>query len=134
SGHGEHSLSDSGPGGYSRLAAALDAQGLKTRKLNLARTAAIPDNVAALVIASPQDALLPGAVKAIDAYVRHGGNLLWLHDPDNPSGLAPLAATLGIHWLTGTLVYPDYQKLGTGHPAMALATQYPATPVTKHID
>src|SRR5699024_10286400 len=37
SGHGEHSLADSGPGGYSQLAAALDAQGLKTRELNLAR-------------------------------------------------------------------------------------------------
>src|SRR5699024_3916082 len=76
SGHGEHSLADSGPGGYSQLAAALDAQGLKTRELNLARTAAIPDNIAALVIASPQSALLPGAVKIINSYVQQGGNLL----------------------------------------------------------
>src|SRR5699024_5502187 len=133
SGHGERSLVDSSPSGYSQLAGVLDAQGLKTRKLNLAKAATIPDNAAVLVIASPQSELLPGAIDMIKNYLRQGGNLLWLRDPDNPSSLAPLTSTLDIDWLSGTLIYPDYQKLGTGHPAMALVTQYPQTPITARI-
>lgn len=132
-GHGERSLAKTGPSGYSQLADALQAQGLQTRKLNLAQTSAIPDNAAALVIASPQSALLPGETAMLTQYVQDGGNLLWLRDPDNPNDLAALASALGIHWQTGTLIYPDYEKLGTGHPAMALVTKYPQTAVTSRI-
>ncbi|GAB3674913.1 GldG family protein [Salinisphaera aquimarina] len=133
-GHGERAPDDKSSGGYSELAAALDAQGMTTRTLNLAEAAAIPDNAALLVIASPQRDLLPGEVQLIRAYVDAGGSLLWADDPGPRYGLVPLAQSLGIHWQRGTLVYPDYRKLGTGHPAIALVANYPHTPITDHLN
>lgn len=133
-GHGERSLAADGPGGYAKLAAALDGQGLKTRQLSLAQTAAIPDNTAVLVIASPQTKLLSGEIDMISNYLSEGGNLLWLSDPGARVELPNIAGTLGITWLKGTLIYPDYQRLGTGHPAMALVANYPASPITNHIN
>lgn len=133
-GHGERSLTATGPGGYSQLAAALDAQGLITREISLAQTAAVPDNTAVLVLASPQTKLLAGEIDMIRAYVAQGGNLLWLDDPGAGTRSDQLAAALGIHWLDGTLIYPDYRQLGTGHPAMALVSNYPDSPITNRIN
>lgn len=133
-GHGERHLADSGQGGYSKLAAALDAQGLVTRKLNLAQTTAIPDNTAVLVIASPQTSLLPGEINMIGDYVAGGGNLLWLADPGSEGGLSAIASSLGIRRLKGTLIYPDYRKLGTNNPAMTLVANYPDSAITERIN
>jgi len=132
-GHGERDPASDTSGGYSELATALDAQGMSTRTLNLAQAAAIPDNAALLVIASPQQALLPGEVAMIRAYVAGGGALLWADDPGPRYGLARLAADLDLAWQNGTLIFPDYKTLGTGHPAMALIASYPDTPITENL-
>ena len=133
SGHGERSPADESNGGYSELAAALDAQGLTTRSLNIAEAAAIPDNAALVVIASPQRAMLPGEIRMIREYVARGGALLWADDPGPRYGLEPLASDLGLRWLSGTLIYPDFRELGTGHPAIALIANYPDTPITESL-
>lgn len=132
-GHGERDPGSKTTAGYSKIASALDGQGLKTRQLNLVKTGAIPENTAVLVIASPQRDLLPGEVNMIRAYVKRGGNVLWADDPGPRYGLTPLAQDLGIHWLSGTLVYPDFRKLGTASPAIALVANYPDTPVTANL-
>ena len=59
-----------------------------------------------LVIAGPRTQLLPGEVKEIEAYLRRGGNLLWLHDPGPLHGLARIAEALGIEFQPGALVDP----------------------------
>lgn len=133
-GHGERGPQDEGQGGYSRLSQELGNQGLKTRPLNLAETPRIPDNTTILVIASPQQALLPGEVELIREYVANGGNLLWLDDPGRRYGLEPLAADLGLRWRDGTVIYPDYRELGLQHPAIALVLDYPRHPVTERLD
>lgn len=133
-GHGERNLAADGPSGYSELAQALDAQGLAPRELDLAKATAIPDKTAVLVIAGPQSELVPGEIDMIRHYLQHGGNLLWLRDPNSPDSLAAIADMLSIDWQTGTLIYPDYRRLGTGHPAMALVTEYPQTAITEHLN
>lgn len=133
SGHGERSPDDESNGGYSELAAALDAQGLTTRSLSIADAAAIPDNAALLVIASPQRELLPGEIQIIRDYVERGGALLWADDPGERYGLDALAGDLGVTWQPGTLIYPDFRDLGTGHPAIALVANYPDTPITENL-
>lgn len=132
-GHGERDPGDDGRGGYSRLARELAGQGLKTLTLNLAETPRIPDNASVLVIAGPRQTPLPGEVEIIRDYVAAGGNLLWLSDPDRPAELAPLATELGIRWLDGTVIYPDYRELGLRHPAIALVAGYPPHPITERL-
>lgn len=129
-GHGERDPGDDGQGGYGRLARELAGQGLKTLRLNLAETPRIPDNASVFVIAAPRQAPLPGETAIIRDYVAAGGNLLWLSDPNRPAELAPLAAELGVRWLDGTVIYPDYRELKLRHPAIALVAGYPPHPVT----
>lgn len=133
-GHGERDAQDEDEPGYSILRKELDRQGLKVRGLNLAESPRVPDNTSVLVIASPQTSLLPGEVQLLRDYVTRGGNLLWLDDPGSRQGLTPLADDLGIKWLKGTAIYPDYKELGTGHPAIALIVSYPRHAITEHLN
>jgi ABC-type uncharacterized transport system involved in gliding motility auxiliary subunit len=137
-GHGERSLNPSSgdeeggsENGYVQLAQTLRDKGLKVQGLNLVKTPKVPDNTSVLVVASPTQKLLDGEIKIIDEYVKAGGNLLWLNDPAQPAGLEAVAKTLGITWESGFAVFPDYQALGTGSPAIYLATDYPPNPVTR---
>lgn len=128
-GHGERSLEDANQAGLEQFAKLLQEKGLKAQGVNLAATPNIPQNTAALVIASPQSSLLPGEVKLIQDHVNAGGNLLWMADPGSLAGLEPLAKTLQVNWLNGTLIYPDYEILGTQNPAIALVMQYSDHPI-----
>lgn len=134
SGHGERPTEGDSPADYGLLAEELRNKGLKVQPLNLASTPSIPDNTSVLVIASPQANLLPGEIKLIREFVGKGGSLLWLADPGTLAGLKPLAEDLGVDWLAGTLIYPDYQLLGTGHPAVALVMDYGRHAVTERMD
>lgn len=135
-GHGERATigapgTEPNQNDFIQFAQALRDKGLKVQPINLVKTPKIPDNTAALVIASPTKSLVEGEIRLIDDYVKAGGNLLWLADPDQPPGLDPLARTLGIQWQKGFAVFPDYQQLGTGSPGIYLATDYPPNPVTQ---
>jgi len=131
-GHGERSLEADGKDtSFDQFVAALKDKGLQAEPLNLVKTPKIPDNASVLVIASPTQKLLDGEIKIIDDWVAAGGNLLWLTDPDQATGLDALAKTLDITWLNGFAVFPDYQALGTGSPGVYVATDYPPNPVTE---
>ncbi|HKY21323.1 MAG TPA: Gldg family protein [Vicinamibacterales bacterium] len=134
-GHGERAVVDAqDQSAYTRFAQVLKDKGLNFQPLNLVKTPAIPDNTAVLVIASPKSALLEGEIKLIDAYVEKGGNLLWMADPDWTPGLKPVAERLGITWQDGYAVFPEYELLGTGHPGIFAALDYPPNPVTRGLD
>ncbi|MDR3414837.1 MAG: GldG family protein [Nevskia sp.] len=135
-GHGEHSINPtnseySSQVDYDQFVQALREKGLKVQGLNLIKSPSIPDNTSVLVIASPTQKLLDGEIKIVDDYVKAGGNLLWLNDPEQPTGLDAVAKTLGFTWLNGYAVFPDYQALGTGSPSIYLAANYPPNPVTE---
>lgn len=131
-GHGERSVAGSeDQNDYNLFAQVLQEKGLKVQPINLARTPSLPDNTSVLVVASPRSALLPGEVTLIDNFVKGGGNLLWLADPDHEPGLTAVAETLGIEWQSGYAVFPEYELLGTGHPGIFVALDYPAGPVTR---
>ncbi len=133
-GHGERSTTEDAPDAYTQFAATLRDKGLKVQPLNLVKTPQIPDNASVLVIASPKSALFDGEIKLVDEYVKKGGNLLWLADPDQKAGLETVAQTLGVSWQNGYAVFPDYQILGTGHPGFYAAVSYPQNAVTRGLD
>lgn len=134
-GHGERSIDDGNDqGALSIYAEMLRDKGLKVQSLSLVDTPEIPDNTSVLVLASPEKDYLPGEITLIQQYVEQGGNLLWLADPDYPAGLTPLAETLGLAWLDGYAIFPEYQLLGTGHPGFFVSLAYPENPVTEGFD
>jgi len=112
----------------------LVAKGFKTQAHNLAQNPQLPDNTRVLVIAGPQVDLLPGEVELITRYVQDGGNLLWLADPGEQHGLAPLAKLLGIAFEPGIIVDPTTRVLGVSDPRFALVTTYPRHAITQGFD
>lgn len=133
SGHGERQADGQANHDYGTFFAELAKQGIKTSNQALTTNPVIPDNAAALVIASPRVKLLDGEIKLIGEYVKKGGNLLWIRDPNDNSGLEPLANQLGIEFQAGTLVDPTTQLLGIPDPSYAIVAEYPAHPIIRNL-
>ena len=112
----------------------LKTKGFKLQPLNLAEQPRIPDNTAALVIASPQVDLLSGEIDLIRKYIEQGGNLLWLVEPGSLHKMQPLADLLGINFFPGTVVDASTQLVGIDDPRIALVSQYPQQPLTEGFD
>lgn len=133
SGHGERGIDGKANFDLGQWGKQMKQKGFQFDSLNLGTQPAIPDDTAALVIASPQVALLKGEVKLIQEYVKNGGNLLWLTEPGETNGLEPLAKQLGIQFQPGTLVDPTGQQLGINNPTIIVVAQYPHHPVTQDL-
>ncbi len=130
SGHGERRFDGQANHDMGEWGKQMIAKGFQMESLNLTVTPTIPDDTAVLVIASPQVKLLPGEVKQVQTYVRRGGNLLWLSEPNDKNGLQPLAEQLGIGFVPGTLVDPTGQMLGISNATFIVVAEYPSHPVT----
>ncbi len=130
-GHGERDLADSGQSGYTKLATLLTQKGLRISTLSVA-TQSLPDDTDLVVIAAPQRALMAGEISTLLGYLQAGGNVLLLGDPGLPVAEA-LHDELGLKFVDGTLIYQDYETLGSGHPAMALVADYPDHPLTRSL-
>ena len=131
-GDGERSADGKANADVSDFVATLASRGVRALPLNLAQTAGVPRNTDLIVLASPQAALAPQAVKALLDDLAGGGNLLWLTEPgDDDLGLAPLAQALGVRVLPGTLVDGAGAAFGLGDPRMLVTTAYPPAPITR---
>jgi len=130
SGHGERNPLGRANYDLGQFTLHLKKKGIKADTISLTKTPRIPDDVAVLVIASPQVDYLDGEVKLIRDYVKKGGNLLWLHDPGSMHHLDALAKDLGIRFYPGVVVDPSTQLLGIQDPTFSLVTQYPHHPIT----
>ena len=111
----------------------LEKIGIRPRPFDPALETRIPVDAAALVIAGPRTPLLPATVEAILEYVRQGGNLLWLRDPDESAFLQPLAAVLGIAFLPGVVVDADAPSLGIKNPTFIPIADYGPHPITEKL-
>ncbi len=65
---------------------------------------AVPDGASAVIVAGPRQKLMPEEAQTLLQYVRKGGRLLLMVDPDTDDGLAPLLEGLGVVRRPGTLV------------------------------
>jgi hypothetical protein len=130
-GHGERSPQRGANFDVTSWADALRKRGLRSLELDLATRPVIPDNTAVLVIASPQQAYLPGEIALIKDYLARGGNLLWLREPDEPADMKALADAIGVARVGGTIVDPATQSLGVSNPAMAIVSTYREHPLTQ---
>lgn len=127
-GHGERKLDGIANHDLGEFGRQLQQKGLKLNAVNLALAQGVPANAAVLVIASPQSDVQPAEVEKIQAYLRSGGNLLWLIDPEPLRGLNPLAEMLGLVLTPGTVVDPALRPK-SGPPVFAVATSYGNHPI-----
>lgn len=131
SGHGECEPFGKENRDLSQLTTALKTTGINVASLNLGEISRIPDNTKMLVIADPKIAFLPEETHHILNYVREGGNLLWLLNPNTTPHLDELAQELGIRWQSGTLLDQKSHAMGTPHPAISILRTYPNHAITQ---
>lgn len=129
-GHGERSPHRQANHDLQAWSNQLGNKGFNIQTLNLANTPRIPDNTNVLVLASPQVELLPGEINIIIDYIKRGGNLLWLSDPDSNKHLEQVAELFDIEFQPGTVVDPTTQLFGINDPRFAIVSTYDQHPIT----
>lgn len=128
-GHGERSPSSGTGRDIGRFAQWLEHQGFRLQTVDLARVSAIPANTDVLVLSVPVIDLFPGEVEALIDYVAAGGHLLWLLDPGDWRGFAPLAEAIGLRTLPGRIVDAAGSALGVDSPDEIVLGDWPDHPL-----
>ncbi|MDH4185966.1 MAG: GldG family protein, partial [Nitrospira sp.] len=103
-GHGEPSLDDRERTGLSAARDILFKQGYDVGTVSLLKESAVPDQTAILIIAGPRRPVTSEEQERIHAYVKQGGHLLLLIDPETPADLNPLLKQWGLGVGPGVLV------------------------------
>jgi ABC-type uncharacterized transport system involved in gliding motility auxiliary subunit len=129
-GHGERSPKGQANHDLGQFGDELTRKGINISMVNLAVTPSIPDNTDVLVLAGPHVNLLPGEIDLVREFVNKGGNLLWLADPGDLHGLAPLLQQLGLKFLPGVVVDASTRLFGIDDPTFALVAEYPPHAIT----
>ena len=101
-GHGESAIS----GDYGSAGSGLRDNLFRVAPLDLLRSGGVPDDAAALVIAGPRQPISADELAILDGYLRQGGRMLLLLDPDPPEELRELLRTWWLEVGDGTLVDP----------------------------
>lgn len=107
-GHGERNAKSSelvAADGTAVLEEVLKRLNLKSQTLGLASGlgSAVPEGASAVLIVGPTEKFMPEEAETLLAYVRKGGKLFLMLDPDQDVGLAPLLQGLGVETLPGTI-------------------------------
>ena len=96
-GHGERDPEDNDDRhGYSEVAKALEQERFVIRTLSTIPVEGVPADCTVTILAGPSHDLLPGEADALAAYIRGGGKVFLLIDPDAPSSVLDLARRFGV--------------------------------------
>ncbi|MEM1252265.1 MAG: Gldg family protein [Cyanobacteria bacterium P01_H01_bin.21] len=130
-GHEEFTI-DGSTSGYAQAAGALLADNFTVETLNLAQTAAVPDDANAVIIAGPKQAFFEPEVEALETYLNQGGSVLLMVDPQTEPGLDSLLNDWGVSLDERLIVDASNtgQIVGLG-PAAPLVTNYGDHPITE---
>ena len=136
-GHGELALDDAGV--TSNRGFALAAEGLRNDSyqvvpLNLQAEEAVPDDAAALLIPSPMTALTQGEQQALSSYLKRGGGLLAMLEPEADESWRAWVLEWGVS--VGDRYVIDSGSHVAGTPGIPLVTpsQYAAPYITAQLD
>ncbi len=139
-GHGEKSLTDNGPKGYSSVADGLKKEGYDVKPVNLVTSDAVPSDCNVLVSAGPMTGYFPQEAAMIQKYLDNGGKALIEEDPISQKGQQdPNLEAVYKDWNidVGTNVIVDASGVGrlfgTG-PAVPLVVDYGESPITKDLE
>lgn len=127
-GHGEHPPQAGQQGGLSQALSLLTEKNYTTDLLNLAQQQ-IPKDATVVVVAGPKRKLFDQEVKALSDYLKQGGSLLLMIDPNTEPGLNSLLKDWGVQ-LDNRLAVDASALEGFG-PAVPVVTQYGDHPITK---
>jgi hypothetical protein len=119
--------------GAGRLRRSLEKLGYAVRKVTLAVESAVPENCGCLVVMNPRTRFGPPEVEVLEAWLRRGGSLLMLVEPDYPvdAQLAALLARAGVKVGDGVVTDPTSHYY-TDEQMIAI-TAYADHPATRRL-
>jgi ABC-type uncharacterized transport system involved in gliding motility auxiliary subunit len=127
-GHGEHPL-EPAQESLAQAVQGMEGKNLIAQSLNLSQTP-IPANAKVVAIAGAQRPLLSAEVEKLQAFVKQGGGLFLLIDPNVTLGLEPFLKEWGVTLENALVVDPTGQAANMG-PAVTLVNQYGQSPITQ---
>ena len=135
-GHGERNAEGSDVAredGTRVLTEVLKRLNLSSEKLGLSQGlgSAVPDGASAVAIVGPTEKFMPAEVDTLLAYVRKGGRLFLMLEPDRDVGLQPLLHGLGLELKPGVLMSEKHHMRRTAQAsdrAIVFSNTYSAHP------
>lgn len=136
-GHGEKLFSDTSRDGYSEVKETLEQGRFKTEELLLAgEKDGVPTRCEVVVIAGPKSEMLDTELTALEAYLKRGGKVLLLLEPDSSPKLKGFLAKYGVDWKSQQTVLETnrFQQFAGGNPLAPVIMSYDtAHEITKDI-
>lgn len=130
-GHGENSIDETGDLGYSTVKNELEKIGYQVRKQTLVLSDTFPADCALLIVPGPRKELLPNELETLKNYLKNGGRVLFMVDPETSSGLETFLADYGIKLENDLVVDPVSRLLG-GDYFMPVVTEYESHEITRN--
>ncbi|MBD2665968.1 hypothetical protein B6N60_02042 [Richelia sinica FACHB-800] len=128
-GHGEHPITPA-KGAISQAIQALTDKNFTTSALNLAEQPKVPEDASAVVVAGPQQELFASEVKALQDYLKGGGNVLLMINPNTDPKIDSLLQEWGVRLDNRLAIDTSGESVQLG-PAAPLVTEYGQHPITK---
>ncbi len=128
-GHGEESVEEAGDNGYATVKTELEKLGYEVKKQTLALADRFPKDCALLVVPGPQKDLLPNEYETIRAYLKDGGRVLFMVDPETATLLPLFLADYGFK-LENDIVVDTVSRLLGGDYFMPVVSEYESHAIT----
>jgi gliding motility-associatede transport system auxiliary component len=128
-GHGEETVEETGDNGYSTVKTELEKLGYEVKRQTLALADRFPKDAALLVIPGPQKDLLPNEYETIKAYLKDGGRVLFMVDPETSTLLPIFLSDYGFK-LENDIVVDTVSRLLGGDYFMPVVSEYEPHAIT----
>ncbi len=126
-GHGERMMNDATREGYSGMRDALSASRFAVEELLLLEKGKVPTDAEIIIIAGPRKSFMPQELTELEAYLKNGGKVFLMVDPESPPSLQPFLAKYGVVWKENKAVLET-------NPLQALANGNQLAPIVKSYD
>lgn len=136
-GHGEKSLTDTGPHGYSEADAGMKRENYQTQTINLVQSNGVPSACSVVVVDGPTQSYFPQETAMLSKYLDDGGKALFELDPvtsdrQQPAKLSSILSAWNIK--LGHNIVIDASGMGRlfgAGPEIPLVVDYGNSPITK---
>lgn len=125
-GHGERLISDSSREGYSEIRDALGVGRFLVEELNLVEKDKIPADAEVVVIPGPKKDFMTHEITQLETYLRDGGKVLLMLEPDSTKSLNNLLQKHGVEWHENKVVVErnPLQREAQGNPVTPVVVNY----------
>lgn len=130
-GHGEASIEEVQERGYSHAKEELEKLAYEVKKISLALSETFPKDASLLVIPGPEKDLLPNELETIKNFLKEGGRVFLMVDPENAPGLKSFLKQYGIK-LENDLIVDTVSRLMGGDYFMPVVSGYEYHEITKN--